>query len=552
MPKKPLAPRVGARARSTAALASDIDIENLIDDDDRRYLRFTRGTADITIPAALFAGSPSEAFRQLAEGNIPVISDKARRDLRTRIDELGPAKKVLIADRSGWMGKSFAMPSGLIVPEQLAGEEIHYVVGTNPGKWRKRGSYAKWRDHVAALAADQPLPTFALALAFAPPLLELAKHVENIGFEFVGEAERGKTTLLQLAGSVWGGDSSRPTGFAESWRVTDNGLEPLIVSHRNCLLILDEANLAPGTTDRQRGTFLGNAVFTLSQGVEKARHTNGGAVRSSRLLYLSSSNRPLIELLAGTDPARKAAIATRLVTIPVRGRLGVLDTLPARFKSAGDVAEYIKQAVTRHYGAALPRFIRRLVEERSKDPKGLEATIQGLMHRCLRRLKSDGASGEERRVANAFALVYAAGVLARRWNCLPTSLKILGAVRRCYRRHRASMRLPTAMHPIERYVESNRHRLYTLNAVRSGSVDVSKAAGFFGTVDGHPHLIVPTKIFRKAFKNATKLMRELRELGLAEVEQGAKLKLSKKVTLQSNTRAVRCYMIRMPTENPRT
>jgi hypothetical protein len=66
-----------------------------------------------------------------------------------------------------------------------------------------------------------PRALFVVSSAFAPALLEAAGE-ESGGFHFRDESSSGKTTLLLLAASVWGG-----TDYLQRWRATTNGLEGL-------------------------------------------------------------------------------------------------------------------------------------------------------------------------------------------------------------------------------------------------------------------------------------------------------------------------------------
>ncbi len=45
----------------------------------------------------------------------------------------------------------------------------------------------------------------------------------------------GKSTVLRVASSVWGGFD-----YLQSWRATSNGLEGIAAAHNDSLLCLDE------------------------------------------------------------------------------------------------------------------------------------------------------------------------------------------------------------------------------------------------------------------------------------------------------------------------
>ena len=78
---------------------------------------------------------------------------------------------------------------------------------------------ADWRDRIGALCVGNSRLVFAVASAFAGPLLRPA-GMESGGFHLRGDSSSGKTTALRLAASVNGGPS-----YMQRWRTTSNGLE---------------------------------------------------------------------------------------------------------------------------------------------------------------------------------------------------------------------------------------------------------------------------------------------------------------------------------------
>src|SRR5690606_33712284 len=102
------------------------------------------------------------------------------------------------------------------------------------------------------------------------------------GFHFWGQSSRGKTTLLTIAGSVWGGGGN--DGFVRNWRMTDNGAEGLIADHNDILLPLDELTLvAP--------EMAAELYYMLANGHGKARAKKDGTAADTtqwKALVLSS------------------------------------------------------------------------------------------------------------------------------------------------------------------------------------------------------------------------------------------------------------------------
>ncbi|WP_332308148.1 DUF927 domain-containing protein, partial [Elstera litoralis] len=105
------------------------------------------------------------------------------------------------------------------------------------------------------LLSGQHALMFGVSLALIQPLLDLIRP-EQGGFLLYGLPGRGKTTVLIVAGSVWGGDPKRLLGYCESWNHTPNNLEALAASHNGMFLPLDETRvLAEGSKSRAAAFF---------------------------------------------------------------------------------------------------------------------------------------------------------------------------------------------------------------------------------------------------------------------------------------------------------
>ena len=125
-----------------------------------------------------------------------------------------------IAETAGWRDGSFVLPHRTI---GKAGQEPVSFQARQGGTYHaEKGTLSEWQREVASQAADHHRLVFALSLALTGPLLE-PLGIEGGGFHVFGPSSCGKTTLLLLAGSVWGGGGE--LGFAITWRNTDNALE---------------------------------------------------------------------------------------------------------------------------------------------------------------------------------------------------------------------------------------------------------------------------------------------------------------------------------------
>ena len=82
------------------------------------------------------------------------------------------------------------------------------VFPAHPWRNQDAGSCESYAAKLSSMLAGQDLLTFGLVLGLAPPLLKWSPLIDNFGFELVGPAFSGKTTVARLATSIWGKPSA--------------------------------------------------------------------------------------------------------------------------------------------------------------------------------------------------------------------------------------------------------------------------------------------------------------------------------------------------------
>jgi hypothetical protein len=252
--------------------------------------------------------------------------------------------------------------------------------------------------------------------AFGSSVAALVEEAQKTGgFQIYGAPEKGKTTALILAGSVWGRHVGQngDRGFAESWNTTDNQVEEIIAGHTHVGLMLDEAHLYGGD--------FAKAVMRLSEGTGKQRMNQGGAT-TFEALFFSTSNVPSWELIASAKQPVIEAVLSRICDIPLpKGGDGIFEELHG-FDEGRDLSNTIKVESSRHYGCAGRMFIERLVQDLATE-NASNARLAFLRERRKRYLKALHRRAEELRVlerpADRMATIYAAGCLAVEYGILP-------------------------------------------------------------------------------------------------------------------------------------
>lgn len=204
-----------------------------------RLLRFkdTRGQwRKWAMPMEMLKGDGADLRGMLLSMGVYIDpSPTGRQLLAVYLQSQTPDRQMEAATQTGWAGdsfKAFALPDGVIGPQ--ASKVTFQAQGLHADEYTQRGTLPGWQAAIAAPAVGNPMLVLGLCSAFAGPVLALV-GMESGGLHLVGDSSTGKTTALQAACSIWGGESYR-----RSWRATANGLEGAAALFNDGLLALDE------------------------------------------------------------------------------------------------------------------------------------------------------------------------------------------------------------------------------------------------------------------------------------------------------------------------
>lgn len=331
-------------------------------------------------------------------------------DLGVRIDPAGhrllnkylmscyPKRRILAATITGWHseGKLFVLPDRTIGEGEVRFQSEH----AQHDAYATGGAAEGWRNTIAARCPGNPLLVFSVSAALAGALLAKV-HRAGCGFHYLDDSSTGKSTLLIVAASVWGGE-----GFVRTWRATANGLEGIAAALNDTALILDEI----GEADPRE---IGAVVYAVGNGVGKSRAVRTGgakAVQRWRVILLSSGEKTLAAILEENGRLAKAGHEARLLTIPSARTFGAFDALHG-FTNGRAFSDALRTDAAKHYGHAGPAFVAKMIDD-PRDWGDLHARIAALP-------EFQAADSFDGRAASAFALVALAGELAAEWGVAP-------------------------------------------------------------------------------------------------------------------------------------
>lgn len=260
---------------------------------------------------------PNEVLRQFLSRGLR-LGPSGKKHLPILLQSLIPKKRYLQVLHTGWLSDSwiFVMPNRVIGNVDIP---VHFEPEKNSptiNSMYQQGKCQDWRAHIAEPLQGKPVAMFALMAAFLGPLLK-PLGIDGGGFHFWGRSSVGKTTLLQIAGSVWGYSSSPATeatkSFVQLWNQTSNGLEAVSACHSDMLILLDEIGLYAGSD-------LGADLYLLASGrgkVSMDSQRNLRDTRSWRGNILSTGEVPVSAAIEKNGKKAKAGQLLRLIDIHV-------------------------------------------------------------------------------------------------------------------------------------------------------------------------------------------------------------------------------------------
>ena len=255
-----------------------------------------------------------------------------------------------------------------VLPDQVIGQTgdsrdvfFQSTHDVNSKSISRKGTLKDWKYNIADKAKGNYLMMFVIAAGLAGGMTKLS-GTSSGGFHFWGLSSCGKTTLLQLAASVWGNGSdpqthSRKTSIRK-WNSTVSGLEATAQLHNDIVLCLDEI----GELD-QPGD-LSKLIYNLTGGTPRGRSTEIGGLRNQaywHIMLLSSGEVSSEQILKSAGQSKKGGQTHRLPDIRIDGlKNGIVQTdedNPKKFTNQ------LKKNCSRYFGTAGPVFVSSLLKE---------------------------------------------------------------------------------------------------------------------------------------------------------------------------------------------
>ena len=146
----------------------------------------------------------------------------------------------------GWHDSSFVIGNDVISNDASKALKLTGPISQYAKKFSQGGNLAGYQCNVLRRASYSSRLMTGIALALLAPLAR-GLSLEIGGLNFIGNAGLGKTTILRVAGSFYGGGS---VPYFMPWLMTDNAPETLGLAFCDLPLLLDELDALPTEGDR--------------------------------------------------------------------------------------------------------------------------------------------------------------------------------------------------------------------------------------------------------------------------------------------------------------
>lgn len=362
------------------------------------------------IPTKLFATEGgAEIKRELLDRGLEIGAHREDdRKVIQYLKAIEPSITVGLVQKLGWHNEAF------VLPDRVLGSSSRplFFDGEKSGRCNiiAKGTLSDWQNNIAKYCVGNELAVLGVCTALAGPLVSVLGLSENLGLHYHGDSSLGKSTLLNLACSVYG----NPEQYRKTWRTTDNALENTAASHSDMFLALDELNQVDSK-------IVDNVVYMLGNGSGKNRAGDYATAPVSQwtLSFISNGEKTLEQYMGEAGKKVTGGMEMRFLSIYAsphtnekqRRQYGIFKTVHG-YAGGAALSNHLSQEMKKYHGTAFIAFVEKLVGQNKKD-------LAPWLLSKLKQFKQDHLGpengGQVSRAADKFGLIGWAGELATKW-----------------------------------------------------------------------------------------------------------------------------------------
>ena len=365
-----------------------------------RYLKF-KNTLNVInycyMPMSTLVDKSGAAHKELVDKGLYIENDCFNHVIKY-INLASNLSSVQITNKIGWHNDSFVFADKTVGKQDIFYQSNSFNI-SNP--YSELGTLEDWQQNISRYCVGNPLLMFAVSISFSGALLKLCEQPIGIGFHIYGASSKGKSTISNVAASVFG----KPSGYIRNWRTTTNGLEGVAVAYNDSTLILDElSQIKPNE--------LGNAIYMLINGSGRSRADRSGDAKNTKkwqISVLSNGEKSVATHSAEEQEDINAGQMIRLLNIPLWGKFGAFDSLHD-LASGEELTKKLTSSYLKNHGVAGIKWIEALLSHSENYSKMLDVMIDDFKNEIDQ--YSLSLTSQDMRALNSFAVVALAGDLA--------------------------------------------------------------------------------------------------------------------------------------------
>lgn len=301
--------------------------------------------------------------------------------------------KWTVTETTGWQNGAYLLPSGEVLG-QVESPVLFKNKDDGETPYKTKGSLEDWQQEIGDNVRNNPYMMLSVACSLASPLLRMV-NAQSFGVHIYFDSSKGKTTVLNIANSIWG----NPIDLNQKWDQTPVAMMNNAQSHNDNLLTLDEIGQCNNFDNLEQVAYL---LFNETGRVRGKKEGGNQHTARWKIIALSTGEIDLEGLLHSKGRNVQAGSLVRLLNIPSEEA-----THLHQFKTQKEHADHLNQAVTKYYGVLGRKWIEFLISNKEKVQEAFER-YKALW---LKRLPKD-ADSQVQRVSDNFAILETALQLA--------------------------------------------------------------------------------------------------------------------------------------------
>lgn len=397
-----------------------------------RYKNIRGSQISLSIPIYKFR-EPSQLFKILLSKGFPLPNNG--HDFCAVLSEYKFSKTVLLSSQSGWY-KSNDDKYCYVLPNLSFGYNYNPVIfncdNTENKEICRCGSLKEYQ-RLLDICRYSPPAILTIGAALSTFCL-FPFGFETFGIHLFGDSSIGKSTLGRLACSILGNSKSYI-----SWKTTDGGIEEVCFTHRDRVLVFDEAKLLAPTRS-EVAVKISNASYFICAGQTKKRLTsynkeNKLNVGGWELTFISTGEFGIIENAQATGHLKDDGEKLRFIDVPAQmsEKYGIFSKLPKQYSDSLEIIDDINQTLQDNYGLLGRIFLKKLVNILNKDENSFKKHFYQNLNFFIDNVGINVKSGYSQRFLSRFAFTYAVLIQAYEWKLIPWKPnRIFKAIKKMY------------------------------------------------------------------------------------------------------------------------